>query len=228
MPEQIAPDFLPDVLPANPLVVAAEWLEEATRAATQPNPNAMTIATIGQDGQPSARVVLCKDLEPEPGYLDFYTNYRSRKAREIDATGRVAVVFHWDAMSRQVRLEGRIVRVPPDVSDRYFASRPRASQLGAWASDQSEPIDSRAALLSQAMARAAELGIDDLESAAPEDVVIPRPPHWGGYRIWPDACELWVEGAGRVHDRARWERRVQRDGAEDFSASGWKGTRLQP
>lgn len=228
MPEQIAADFLPDVLPANPLAVAAEWLAEATDAGVQPNPNSMTIATIDREGRPSARVVLCKGFEPEPGYLDFYTNYRSRKAREIDATGRVAVVFHWDAMSRQVRMEGRVARVPPEVSDRYFASRPRKSQLGAWASDQSEPIDSRAALLSQAMARAAELGIEDLEATTPGDVVIPRPPHWGGYRIWPDACELWVEGAGRVHDRARWERRVERDGKENFSASVWKGTRLQP
>lgn len=228
MPQQVAADFLPDTLPDNPLAVAADWLDEATSADIQPNPNAMTIATTDRDGLPSARVVLCKTLRPDPGYLDFYTNYGSRKAQQIDETGHVAVVFHWDAMSRQVRLEGRAVRVPQEESDRYFASRPRKSQLGAWASDQSQPIDSRAALLSQAKARAAELGIDDIEAATPVNVAIPRPPHWGGFRIWPHACELWVEGAGRVHDRARWERRLKRDGERRFTASPWTGTRLQP
>lgn len=228
MPTQVAADFLPDVLPDDPLAVAAGWLDEAVQAGLQPNPNAMTIATTARDGQPSARVVLCKAFEPDPGYLDFYTNYGSRKAGEIDATGRIAVVFHWDAMSRQVRLEGRSVRVEQSVSDDYFASRPRKSQLGAWASDQSQPIDSRVALLAQARARAAELGIHDLDAATPSDVRIPRPPHWGGYRIWPHACELWVEGAGRVHDRARWERRLARRGERVFEASPWVGTRLQP
>ena len=140
-------EHLPDPLPAEPLELAARWLAEATAGKVQPNPNAMVLATVDAAGQPSARVVLCKQLEPVPGSLTFYTNYESRKGRELQQQPRAAVVMHWDALHRQVRVEGRITRVSADESDNYFATRNWQSRLGAWASQQSQPIASRAELL---------------------------------------------------------------------------------
>ncbi|MEM9172151.1 MAG: pyridoxamine 5'-phosphate oxidase [Pseudomonadota bacterium] len=216
MTNQIVSDFLPDRLPDNPMPLVAEWLAEARAAANQPNPNAMTLASCDANGNLSARIVLCKGLDTEHGSIDFYTNYRSTKARAIDSRNQVAVVFHWDHAARQVRIEGTASRVDSATSDRYFASRPRLSQMGAWASDQSAAIESRDALLQQFDARNAQHGEH-----------IPRPPHWGGYRIVAQACELWVEGAGRVHDRARFVRDVESsNGAPVIGA--WQGQRLQP
>ena len=211
MTERIAADFLPDTLPANPMALVAVWLAEARAAASVPNPNAMTLACCSADGLPQARIVLCKHLDTDAGTVDFYTNYQSRKAATIDANPSVAVVFHWDHHSRQVRIEGEAARLDDATNDAYFATRPRLSQLGAWASDQSQPIASRHALLAQFEARNAEFG---------EDADVPRPPHWGGYRITALACELWVEGAGRVHDRARFCRAA--------AGQDWQGERLQP
>lgn len=215
MPERIAADFLPDTLPDNPMRLVAEWLEAAREAAFVPNSNAMTLAT-SEDGRPAARVVLCKGFDAEAGVVDFYTNYDSRKGEVIDANPEVALVFHWDHQSRQVRIEGVAVRATDAQSDAYFASRPRKSQLGAWASAQSQPIGSRDDMLRQ---------FEAAEDAYSGDV--PRPPHWGGYRVWARACELWVEGAGRVHDRARFERELNvADTTVD--AGPWRGSRLQP
>lgn len=223
---------LPDELPGNPMHWAAAWLDEAARQCVQRNPNAMTLATIGNDGQPSARVVLCKDLVPDPGYVVFYTNYRSRKAAELEANPRVAATFHWDALGRQVRIEGIAVFSPAEESDAYFASRDRGSQLGAWGSDQSAPLASRQALLQQLRERAEDLGLnvsDDLESIESDGrAAIPRPGHWGGLRVWASAVELWIEGRDRIHDRARWQRSLDRNGTADFVTGDWKGTRLQP
>ena len=223
---------LPEVLPQNPMHWAAAWLEEATRQGLQRNPNSMTLATVGEDGQPSARVVLCKAFEPDPGYLVFYTNYLSRKVQELDANPRVAVTFHWDALGRQVRIDGIAVRSPDGESDAYFASRNWGSQVGAWGSDQSAPVASRHALLLQLRERARHLGLnvsDDLQSIqAGERSVVPRPAHWGGVRVWANAIELWIEGADRIHERGRWQRSLAASGAHDFVAGEWRGTRLQP
>lgn len=202
------------------MVLVEQWLADARAARDQPNSNAMTLATIGVDGQPAARVVLCKGFDPDTGVIDFYTNYQSRKGRDIDNNPRVAVVFHWDHQGRQVRIEGHAVRASAAQSDAYFASRPRNSQIGAWASEQSEPVASREAMVAQFEARSQAL---DKDPAA----TIPRPPHWGGYMIWPRACELWVEGAGRVHDRARFERDMAIDG-DEITAGAWRASRLQP
>ncbi len=215
-------DALPETLPDNPMTWLDAWLNEATEAAEQPNPNAMTLVTSSEDGQPSARIVLCKGLNAEDGYILFFTNYNSHKCQEIEADPRVCAVFHWDEAGRQVRLEGRAVRSPADESDAYYASRDRNSRLGAWGSDQSQPIDSRDELLAQIERRIAELNLAD------DDAPIPRPPHWGGLRIWATAVELWVDGENRVHDRARWTRELTPDGAGGFSGSAWIGTRLQP
>ncbi|MDX1516178.1 MAG: pyridoxamine 5'-phosphate oxidase [Woeseiaceae bacterium] len=224
--------MLPPVLPDEPLEWAAAWLAEAERRAVQRNPNSMTLATVAADGRPSARVVLCKQFVVEPGFVVFYTNYQSRKSHQIAGNARVAATFHWDALGRQVRLEGIAVRSPDEESDDYFRSRHWGSQLGAWGSDQSTPIVSRRALLEQLRARAAELGLpvtDDLQSLTDGEVpAIPRPPHWGGFRVWPETVELWIEGMDRIHDRALWTRQLTPAGDHEFTAGPWSGSRLQP
>jgi len=139
-------ESLPDLLPANPLIVASEWLAQARLDATQPNPNAMVLATVDGRGYPSARVVLCKEIEAETGGIVFYTNYRSRKGRELEANRRAAVVFHWDHHHRQVRAEGAVEPLSDAENDAYFRTRAWQSRLGAWASRQSEPVESRDAL----------------------------------------------------------------------------------
>lgn len=211
-------ETLSDPLPAEPLSIAAAWLAEAWKLKHQPNPNSMVLATTTPDGYPSARVVLCKDIVANPGFVQFYTNYQSRKGRELGANPRAAIVIHWDHLHRQVRVEGQIVKAPASDSDAYFASRARESRVGAWASKQSEPVGSRAELLhavEQATARFNE-------------PVVPRPSHWGGYRLWADAVELWVEGDARIHDRARWTRSLTPKGDTDFIVGPWSATRLQP
>ncbi|HEV7431547.1 MAG TPA: pyridoxal 5'-phosphate synthase, partial [Steroidobacteraceae bacterium] len=152
-------EHLPEPLPAEPLELAANWLAEATRTKIQPNPDSMVLATVDTAGQPSARVVLCKEITPRPGYLTFYTNYLSRKGRNLHDNPRAALVLYWDALHRQVRVEGRIVRMSAADSDVYFATRNWQSRLGAWASQQSEPIGSRAELLGKVAKAALRLAL---------------------------------------------------------------------
>ena len=197
--------------------LAKEWLDDAMQQRAQRNPNAMTLASVDSTGTPSARIVLCKEFVADPGYLVFYTNYRSRKGLDIAERPHVALVMHWDSLGRQVRIEGQAVMSPADESDRYFATRDRGSQLGAWGSDQSQPIASREAFATQVEQRAARF-----------DDVVQRPPHWGGFRVWASAVELWIEGADRIHDRARWTRNLQPSGDASFSSDAWEGVRLQP
>jgi pyridoxamine 5'-phosphate oxidase len=211
--------------------LASAWLDEAAERAVRRNPNAMTLATVAADGQPSARIVLCKAFVPDPGYLVFHTNYRSRKARDLEANPRAAALFHWDGLGRQVRIEGIAVRSPAAESDAYFATRDPGSRLGAWGSDQSRPIESREALISQIRERATGLGLTPDGTPTGEAgtrPVIRRPPHWGGYRIWADVIELWLEGRNRVHDRAAWRREITRADDHSFRVAPWAGTRLQP
>lgn len=220
---------LPIRLPDEPMQLAGLWLEEATVKAVVRNPNAMTLATVGADGQPSARIVLCKAFLADPGYLVFYTNYGSRKARELEQSPKVAALFHWDQLGRQVRIEGLAVRSPAAESDAYFATRDPGSQLGAWGSDQSRPIGSRDALVRQIRERAADLGLN--QDGTPADGGEPgigRPPHWGGFRIWATAIELWLEGKDRIHDRAAWRREITPTDDYSFRVAPWVGTRLQP
>jgi pyridoxamine 5'-phosphate oxidase len=223
---------LPAELPDDPMHWVKAWLDEAIEKAVQRNPNSMTAITVRDDGQPSGRVVLCKRFVADPGYLVFYTNYKSDKVRDLDANGRVALVFHWDVFGRQVRIEGEAVRSPAEESDAYFASRDFGSQLGAWGSDQSSPLESRAALIAQVGRRAVKLGVAAAKNfksvAAADRPVIPRPPHWGGIRVWARRVELWLEGDDRIHDRARWERALEKTGDDTFATGPWKGTRLQP
>jgi len=208
---------LPSTLPGDPMPTVEAWFKEARDRKVQPNPDSLVLATASPDGAPSARVVLCKKLVVAPGYVVFFTNYDSRKGHELAANPRVAGVFHWDTLSRQIRLEGRVVKCPPAESDAYFASRALDSRIGAWASLQSQPLDSRTTLLKRVAIEAARHG------PSPS-----RPPHWGGYHFWPETVELWCEGAFRVHDRARWSRALEPMGGTGFGAGPWRATRLYP
>jgi pyridoxamine 5'-phosphate oxidase len=211
---------------------AKAWLDEAFEKKVQRNPHTVIAATVSADGQPAARAVLCKEFVADPGYVVFYTNYESDKVIHLNNNSRIALVFHWDAFGRQVRIEGETIRSPAEESDAYFASRDWASQIGAWGSDQSSPLESRAALIAQVGRRAMKLGagaVKNVKSIAKADrPVIPRPPHWGGIRVWANRIELWIEGADRIHDRARWERSLDRSDDDLFTVGEWTGTRLQP
>jgi pyridoxamine 5'-phosphate oxidase len=228
MPEHT--ELLPDPLPAEPLTVVSRWLADACAARAQPNANSMVLATSTPDGKPSARVVLCKDIVTPPGYLVFYTNYHSSKGRQLDSNPRAAAVMHWDALHRQVRIEGLVTVAPASDSDAYFASRSWDKRLGARASAQSEAVASRAALEAAVAQEARRLGTPIPGSAGVDEnlqINIPRPAHWGGYRLWADAVELWAEGAARIHDRARWTRTLVARG-DTFDPGAWSVTRLQP
>jgi pyridoxamine 5'-phosphate oxidase len=217
-------ETLPDPLPVNPLTLASQWLADAVAARRQPNPNAMVLATVDTQGRPSARVVLCKDLVADPGFIVFYTNYRSRKGTELTGNPHAAAVFHWDAMHRQLRIEGPVEVMPEADNDAYFETRAWQSRLGAWASEQSQPVESRAALAAAVAREAKRFGIAYGGPGTPEPghvtVEVPRPPHWGGFRLRALAVELWVEGEFRIHDRARWSR--------SQPTAAWAATRLQP
>ncbi len=190
----------------DPFAIAQSWLEEATRS--EPNdPNAMALATVDENGMPNTRMVLLKEIEPD-GFV-FYTNYGSVKAQELDASGKAAFVLHWKSLRRQIRVRGVVSREDGARADAYFASRSLQSRLGAWASEQSRPLESRAAL----MAKVAKLTIS-------KGVNPPRPPFWGGYRLNPLEVEFWADGAYRLHDRFKWHR-LQLSGE-------WSISRLNP
>jgi pyridoxamine 5'-phosphate oxidase len=216
--------FLPEPLPDSPLPLFTSWFDEARQRTLQPNPDAMVLATVGDEGRPSGRIVLCKHIARDDGFIVFYTNYQSRKGCELTAHPRAAVVFHWDALHRQVRIEGPVLRSPAAESDNYFASRALSSRIGAWASDQSQPLASRATLAAQVKAVEQKFGV----TADTTNADIPRPPHWGGHRLWIESIELWTEGPGRVHDRAMWTRQLMKKDEFAFSAGEWTATRLNP
>ncbi len=192
--------------PADPIAEFNRWLEQAKQLALL-NPDAMTLATVDPDGRPSARIVLLKDLD-EQGAV-FYTNRISRKGRALESNPRAALLFHWDTLQRQVCVEGRVSVVEDAQCDVYFATRPRSAQIGAWASPQSQPIESRAALL----ARVAQI------ERRYEGRDVPRPPYWGGYRVSLDCIEFWQGRPDRLHDRVAYTRDDQ---------GGWTTQRLCP
>jgi pyridoxamine 5'-phosphate oxidase len=175
-----------------PLATLQQWIDEAAAAAV-PEPTAMTLATATPDGEVSARVVLLRGLDDRG--LVFYTNQRSAKARDLAANPRAAAVLHWQPLRRQVRVTGPVAEVSPEEADAYFASRPRGSQLAAWASPQSEVIADRAAL---------EDAVAEVDRRYPG--AVPRPSWWGGYRMTPEVVELWTQGDNRLHDRRRYTR----------------------
>lgn len=227
------PQELPTPLPPDPFPIFLGWFQDAHDAAQQPNPNAMSLATVSTDGSPSCRIVLCKQTHAgsadDPSHIVFYTNYTGGKAIHLENTPKAAATFHWDHADRQVRFEGLITRAPADQSEAYFRSRPWLSRVAAWASDQSRPVESRDALRDKLRETMRRFGIDpDSPPARDADPDIPRPPHWGGYRLYPHALELWVGSRHRLHDRARWTRTLTPDTDAPPRASAWSVTRLQP
>ncbi len=211
---------LADPLPTEPFAILGRWFTEAEQRADRRNPLAMSVATVDATGRPSARMVLCRGFAAEPGYIVFYTNWQSRKGRELTQQPYAAAVFHWDSMQRQVRIEGPVVVSPETESDAYFSKRPRPAQIAAWASDQSAAIGSRSALLD----RLAQC--EDRFGDASE-LPVPRPPNWGGYRIYCERIELWVGAEGRAHDRGLWTRTLTETG-DGYAGGEWTVTRLQP
>ena len=222
---------LPDPLPMDPMPLAAAWLQQAWDEKAQRNPNSMVLATTDAAGRPSARVVLCKEIVIDPGYLVFYTNYGSRKGQELAARPWAAIVFQWDELGRQLRVEGPVATSPAAESDDYFASRPWQSRLAALTSEQSAPIASRQDLLAKLRATAARFGAPNPESAADDagaGLKLPRPPGWGGYHLWAASVELWIEGEHRLHDRVRWTRELKFAGGSYGQVRPWQHQRLQP
>lgn len=221
-------DALPEPLPADPMAMVRAWLDDAMRLSDLPNPNAMALATVDADGRPSARMVLCKGLDIERGRFTFYTNWQSPKGKAIEHEPRVALLFHFDAQGRQVRVEGPATLASADESDAYFQTRSTESKLAAWASEQSQPIGSRDELLARVVEMMArfDVNFDNLD-----DAPIPRPPFWGGYHVWAERIELWVGGPGRIHDRGLWRKKLEagdRSPEGGFVGGAWESTRLQP
>jgi pyridoxamine 5'-phosphate oxidase len=205
---------LPDPLPVDPLPLVEAWLAEA--AAVVRNPGAMTLATVTPDGRPAARMVICRGVDARAGSFVFYTDRDSDKGHDLAAHPQAALVFHWEGLERQVRVDGPVTPAPDTDSDRYWATRPRDARVAAVASRQSRPIASRAELL----ARVAEV-------ARTQAGDVPRPPRWGGYRVWAERVELWISQPARVHDRARWTRTLApADGG--WAGGPWRATRLMP
>jgi pyridoxamine 5'-phosphate oxidase len=190
----------------DPIALFRTWFDTASAAGIA-KPNAMTLASVDADGRPSARVVLLSSYD-ERGFV-FHTNYESRKGEDIARQPRVALLFWWDPLGYQVRVEGAVEMTSGEESDRYFSGRPRGSQIGAWASEQSRVIESRAGL---------EERVRELEQRYAGRPV-PRPPHWGGYRVIPEVFEFWEDRENRLHERVRYERSSQ---------GGWRSVQLAP
>ena len=194
------------MLDSGPWELLEAWLNEAI-AANLPDPTAFALSTLDEQGYPHSRIVLLRDTRQ--GEVVFYTNYMSEKGQDLVRNPKAGATFFWPQLERQIRIRGNVTRVSAEESDAYFHSRPRASQIGAWASDQSRDTESREVLDSQFQARSEEFGSGE----------VPRPSHWGGFALRPEVIEFWQGRASRMHDRFRCERTLE---------GGWSVSRLQP
>lgn len=194
-----------DELNIDPFVLFKQWFEDAQETELN-DPDAIALASVDKDGMPSVRMVLLKEILPE-GFV-FYTNYTSRKSGELLATGKAAFVMHWKSLRRQIRVTGTVEQVPAAQSDAYFQTRSRGSRIGAWASQQSQPLNSRTDLAE---------AVSQIEDSYADEV--PRPPHWGGFLIRPAEIEFWADGEFRLHDRFRFTQN---------SDGSWASQRLYP
>ncbi|MDO5605176.1 MAG: pyridoxamine 5'-phosphate oxidase [Paracoccus sp. (in: a-proteobacteria)] len=204
---------------SDPFVIAQDWLAEAAKTEMN-DPNAMALATVDAGGLPDVRMVLLKEIEAQGagrGAFVFYTNYDSAKGRQIAETGTAAFVMHWKSLRRQIRVRGHVTREEGAQADEYYASRALQSRIGAWASVQSRPLNSRGSLMIEVARQGARLGLNP-----------PRPPFWGGFRIRPVQIEFWADGAFRLHDRFRWTFAGEESAAEPGHTGPWLVQRLYP
>jgi pyridoxamine 5'-phosphate oxidase len=216
---------LPEVLPDDPLPLMKTWLDEAGREIRNAGANTidghgpsspMTIATVDPGGRPSARMVICRGFDPVAGWLVFYTDRESEKGKDLAAHPRASCVFHWGALERQIRVDGPVTWASDADSDAYWNTRPADARIAAVASEQSRPLRTRSSFLARIAAITKTSGEH-----------IPRPPRWGGYRIWVERVELWAGQPARAHDRARWTRALTAV-ENGFKGGAWSSTRLQP
>jgi pyridoxamine 5'-phosphate oxidase len=205
---------LPEPLPSSPLPLVGEWMAEA--GARVRGAAAMTLATVDPDGRPSARMVICRGFDLDAGWLVFYSDRDSRKGRALAAHPRAALVFHWEALERQVRIDGPVTVAPETQADAYWRTRPVDARIAAIASEQGQPIASRQALRARVEEVARRVGDE-----------APRPERWVGYRVWAEQVELWVGQPARLHDRAVWMRALA-PAETGFTGGPWRSTRLAP
>jgi pyridoxamine 5'-phosphate oxidase len=210
---------LADPLPDDPMPLVQQWLDDAARTKDIRNPTAMALATADAQGRPSVRMVLLKGVSVERGYGVFYTHRPSRKGRELAALPWAAGALYWERLGRQLRLEGPVTVSPEAESDAYFSTRPVGSQINAWVSEQSEPIATYAELKQRVERKTTSLKPGER---------LARPPHWGGFRLWFAAIELWLEGPDRLHERVRYERPLPARIATEAPRAAWQRVRLQP
>ena len=211
----------------NPLLLLQSWLNEAMELDLQPNPDTMAIATSNSQGLPNVRMVLCKEINTEEGYVVFYTNYNSVKSLEIKENPKCSALFHWDKLGYQIRIRGEILQSPDEENDTYFASRHLGSQVGAWASNQSNPVEDREALDDQFKKILDRFNLTG-ESITRNEQKIPRPPNWGGYRLWIEEIEFWLNQKDRLHDRLHFRRALNISSEGIETEKKWTVKRLQP
>ena len=210
----------------NPLKTLQNWMKEVRDSNTQPNPNTMLVSTVDSNGSPNSRIVLCKELNAEEGYLTFYTNYSSTKSKELEGNAKCSVLFHWDKFGLQARLKGSVTKCSDSKNDAYFSTRDVGSQIGAWTSDQSTEVESLEKMEGSYQQIMEKFKLKSLGDDT--EVTIPRPDFWGGYDMWIGEIELWKNQNNRFHDRLRFKRNIKIENGNIDAEKEWSVIRIQP